>query len=349
MPKPTLPTLPTLPTRPRLPRLPRLLSLLGQRWRNIGTVLSFAVFGLGGLALAFVAIPAIHIVCRIKNRMTPGVASIGVARDGFARADIAQRCISASFRFYIRFMRALRVLDYGVENAGRLREDEGTPLLVVANHPSLLDYVFLAAHMPLCDCIVKEAVATRNPFTRRLTRLAGYIPNHNAGQFLEACRARLDQGRRILIFPEGTRSTPGQPVHLLRGAAHIAIRCRVPLRVVRITCEPPVLTKKQKWWETAATRPFFRITIGEKIDITPYPESADDPSAPVQSPWRAARLLTSRLRIALDPHSGKSTTHSSTHSSTHPSTHSSTRSSTHSSTHSSTRSSTRSTTHSTTP
>ncbi|MDR1282105.1 MAG: 1-acyl-sn-glycerol-3-phosphate acyltransferase [Opitutaceae bacterium] len=305
MPKPTLPTLPHLPHRPRL------LSLLGQRWRNIGTALSFAVFGLGGLTLAFVAIPALHVIGRVRSRRNPDLADGGIAR-----ADIAQRCISASFRFYIRFMRALRVLDYGVENAGRLREDEGTPLLVVANHPSLLDYVFLAAHMPLCDCIVKESVATRNPFTRRLTRLAGYIPNHNAGQLLEACRARLDQGRRILIFPEGTRSTPGQPVHLLRGAAHIAIRCRVPLRVVRITCEPPVLTKTHKWWETAPVRPFFHITVGEKIDITPYPESADDPSAPARSPGRAARLLTRRLRIALDPHSGKSTTHSSTHSST---------------------------------
>lgn len=277
-------------------RPPSLLNLLGQRWRNIGTAISFALFGIGGLTLAFVAIPLIHLASRIHFSNTRK----STAR--LARADIAQRCISASFRIYIRIMRNLRVIDYRIENAPLLREDEGTPTLVAANHPSLLDYVFLTAHMPLCDCIVKKTIARQNPFTKHLTHSAGYIPNHNAEQLFDACRARLDQGRRILIFPEGTRSTPGQPLKLQRGAANIAIRCRVPIRIIHITCTPPILTRQQKWWATGPTRPLFRITVRDKIDITPYLEPANDGSNDTHSSTRhSARLLTAHLQTALDP------------------------------------------------
>ncbi|RRJ95122.1 1-acyl-sn-glycerol-3-phosphate acyltransferase [Opitutaceae bacterium TAV4] len=260
------------------------LNLIARRWRNAATALSFFLFGLGGLFLAFAVIPLAALFSRLRTSS--------------ARHDLAQRCISASFRIYIRIMRGLRAIDFRIENAALLREDENQPLLVVANHPSLLDYVFLASLMPRCDCIVKKPLAQRNFFTRPLVKAAGYIPNDDTAALFDACRERFAQGRRILIFPEGTRSTPGQPILLQRGAANLAVRCRVPLRVIHITCTPPILTRQHKWWQTAATRPVFRITVREKIDVIPFLEASSDGEF---SPWRAARLLNARLQRALDP------------------------------------------------
>ena len=46
--------------------------------------------------------------------------------------------------------------------------------LIVANHPSLLDYVILAAELPVCDCIVKRAL-WHNVFLGGVVRAADYI------------------------------------------------------------------------------------------------------------------------------------------------------------------------------
>ena len=265
-----------------------ILNFLDRRWRNFATALSFALFGLGGLSLAFAIIPVVAIISRVQS---PD-----------ARRNTAQRCISLSFRIYIRIMQGLRAIDIRIDNAERLREDEGKPLLVLANHPSLLDYVFVTSLMSRCDCIVKKDLAQKNPFTRAIIRSAGYIANNDAGEFFEKCSERLAQGRRILIFPEGTRSTPGQPMVLQRGAAQIAIRCRVPVRIIHITCEPTFLTRHQKWWYAPPRRPLFHITVREKIDITPFLENTGD------KPWGAVRRLNAQLQIALDPRNSPDTT-----------------------------------------
>ncbi|AHF90655.1 glycerol acyltransferase [Opitutaceae bacterium TAV5] len=267
--------------------LRRILNRAAEAWRIVATVISFMIFGAGGLVIACLWIPCICFLLHVRAFFLR--SSAGVTRS--RRHELTRRSIAASFRLFIRFIRSARVIDYRIENAGRLAADDGC--LIVANHPSLLDYVFLASLVPCCDCIVKEALL-RNPFTRHIVRAAGYIPNHDPEQLLEACRARLAAGGRIVVFPEGTRSTPGQPLRLRRGAANIAIRSGVPLRVVHITCTPPILTRQQKWWRTAPVRPLFRIVIREKIDIAPFLENNLPPS-------RAVRLLNDRLQTALAP------------------------------------------------
>jgi 1-acyl-sn-glycerol-3-phosphate acyltransferase len=249
---------------------------LRKAWRVAGTAVSFTYFGLGGLSLSLFWIPLLCLIARSSS-----------AR----RRRVAQFCIHHSFRFFVRMMRFLGVIDYRIENAAALANDDGC--LIVANHPTLLDYVFLISLMPDCDCIVKEALWD-NFFMRGVIRHAGYIPNRNAGQLLDECRQRLADGNRILIFPEGTRTQPGQPIRLQRGAANIAVRCCADIRVVHISCAPLILSKQHKWWQTADTLPVFTIRIGEKI--SPATFAADG-----VSDGHAARLLNENLYRALAP------------------------------------------------
>ena len=153
-----------------------------------------------------------------------------------------------------------------MEITGREKLADGVPRLIVANHPSLLDVVFLMSLLPRSQCVVKSELWS-SPFLGRVVRGAGYIRNDlETDQLIVACREAMAQGNNLIIFPEGTRSTPGQPLHFRRGFANIATLLETQIQMVTITCDPPTLVKGEKWWMVPARRPLFRLHFGDRID-----------------------------------------------------------------------------------
>ena len=135
-----------------------LTSRLDRLWRMTMTGFCFALFGLGGLLLSLVWFNLLLLV----------------QRDRAKRRQLARRSISASFRLFLAVVRGVGVLDYRFNNLDVLRAERGC--LVIANHPSLLDYVFLASVMNETDCLVKSALL-RNPFVSGVIRAADYLIN----------------------------------------------------------------------------------------------------------------------------------------------------------------------------
>src|SRR5699024_1962051 len=123
----------------------RLLCGLNRGWRILATGLSFAVFGIGGLLLTLLATPILWLGIRTPE----------------ARKRQAQRLVSAGCRCFITFMRVVGILRYRVTGLEHLRRPG---CLIVANHPSLIDAVFLIAFMPEVDCVVNQQL-WQNPFT----------------------------------------------------------------------------------------------------------------------------------------------------------------------------------------
>ncbi len=203
-----------------------LASSINRVWRLAMTGFCFALFGVGGLLLSLVWFNLLLIV----------------QRDCAKRRRLARRSISASFRFFMNVMRLTGVLDYRIDNLDALRSERGC--LVIANHPTLIDYVILASVMPETDCLVKSALL-RNPFVSGVIRAADYLINSEADTLLAASQQRLAQGDTLLIFPEGTRTRVGEAMTLQRGAANIAVRCNSDLRVVVIHCSEHLLDKKK--------------------------------------------------------------------------------------------------------
>ena len=76
----------------------------------------------------------------------------------------------------------------------------------------------------------------------------------------------MAQGNNLIIFPEGTRTTPGRPRLFLRGFANIATLLNAQIQLVTITCDPPTLIKGEKWWMIPPRRPVFRIHVGDRVD-----------------------------------------------------------------------------------
>ncbi|MEX0840586.1 MAG: lysophospholipid acyltransferase family protein [Parvibaculum sp.] len=221
-------------------------------WRLFGTGLSFSFFGIGGLVLSLTVFPLMNLV----------------VRDRESRAAYAQRFVHTMFRLHRNFMIVMGVLEFETHNAEALAQDKG--VLVVANHPTLLDVVLLMSLMRRSQCIVKADI-WHNPFMRGVVTATNYLRNDGDAETLVAdCAAALASGSNLIVFPEGSRTVPGAPVKLQRGVANIAIRAGAPIRLVTIKCEPPTLMKGQKWYHIPARRMHFTVTVHGLVETGTY-------------------------------------------------------------------------------
>ncbi len=151
-------------------------------WRLLATAISFALFGLGGLCLRLVIFPLLACL--------PG--------DAQRQRERARRTVSRLFWLFIRFMARSGVLTYSVEGAEKL----GRPgQMIIANHPSLIDVVFLIGLVRNTNCVVKRSL-WQNPFTRGPVRTTEYISNDGSMDMLDAAVGAPDQGRTLVSHPQ---------------------------------------------------------------------------------------------------------------------------------------------------
>ncbi|WP_413282780.1 lysophospholipid acyltransferase family protein [Vibrio sp. MA40-2] len=165
-------------------------------------------------------------------------------------------------------------------------------VVVVANHPTLIDVVIIISQLRQCDCIVKSEL-WRNPFIRHVIQMAGYIPNESP-KILDICQEKLSSGRKLLVFPEGTRTQPGKKIKCQRGAAQLAIRCKADIQRILITSNPPILYKGVPWYSVPKRKPIIEVKIMACESVSSLIEGSR--STPI-----AARKLTTYLESALEP------------------------------------------------
>ena len=215
-------------------------------WRWFGTALCFFLFGFFSFLVWAILFPVIAVF-------------LG---EGVAKKRRSRHLMHWVLRRYIGIMRTLGLLSYEVESGERLNRPGR---LIVANHPSLIDVVFLLSLTRNATCIVKPTLL-RNPFMRIPIRAVGYVYADDPKKLMEVCEEELREGSSLIIFPEGSRTTPGQPVKFQRGAANIALKSGAKILPVRIDCTPTTLTKQEKWYQIPPKRVLFRLQVGDDID-----------------------------------------------------------------------------------
>lgn len=238
-------------------------------WRILATGFCFAVFSFGGLLLSVTVFPAIRLIVTGPGR----------------RQNLTQAVIHLSFRLFVWFMEACGVLQVTVVGSEKLKNIKSC--LIIANHPCLIDVVLIISLLKKTGCIVKQSLWS-NPFLHGVVSSAGYIKNSaDPESLLNECMEYMGAGSPLIIFPEGTRSTPGNPLKFHRGAANIALRSKEPITPVIITCHPPALLKNEKWYHVPRTdRVHITLRVGDTINVHPFIED----SLPV-----ASRKLTQFL------------------------------------------------------
>lgn len=144
-------------------------------------------------------------------------------------------------------------------------------LIVVANHPSMLDALMLVARLPRSACIMKSSLMN-NPFLGPGARLARYISNDSAHGMVRGAVQDLRAGGQIVVFPEGTRTTT-PPLNRFRpGFTLIAKHAQAPIQTVVIDTDSPYLGKGWPLWKLPPLPIRFRVRLGARFAPAPDPD-----------------------------------------------------------------------------
>lgn len=208
------------------------------------------VIGLGSLALICLSwLPFAMLV----NPLLP-------ARSG---RSVGRWVTAAGFRLYLRILGTLCACRFELSELDKLNE-EG-PLIVAANHPSLLDAVLIVSRLPNAVCVMKASLMN-NWLLGSAARLSRYIRNDGAMQMIRQSREELQQGAQLLMFPEGTRTRafPLEPLTPTLGM--IARRANIPVQTVILEYSTPYLGKSWSLFKKPVLPLHCKARLGRRFD-----------------------------------------------------------------------------------
>ena len=116
----------------------------------------YFIFGTGSIGLAILLFPLMKIFLHPQERFR----------------KYARRAVSATFRFFIRLMCLAGVMRVRISDREAFRKLRSK--VVVANHPSILDIVYLVSLLPNADCIVRGTLV-RTPVVGVIRRFTEAI------------------------------------------------------------------------------------------------------------------------------------------------------------------------------
>jgi len=158
------------------------------------------------------------------------------------------------------------------------------PALIVANHPSLIDFIVLLKDFPNSVCLFKKQTK-KNPILADFVKVAGYVEGMDgtreaSERIISDCCQRLDEGHHVVVFPEGTRSASNLSVGRFRTTLfYAALKANVTIQPVSIYCAPSFLGKKQSWTDFARQNNVMVIEYLEPIDIKDFSHEGVTPQA----------------------------------------------------------------------
>lgn len=145
--------------------------------------------------------------------------------------------------------------------------------VVVANHQSLLDAVYLLSLVPDSVCIFKKSLQ-RNIALGPMASLCGFIANDAGPDLVREAVAALSEGCNVIVFPEGTRGQ-GRLNPFKPGFALIAGRARCPIQTVHLSTDPALLPKGASLMDLPRRQPLVCIRPGRRFLPTPGLRTTD--------------------------------------------------------------------------
>ncbi len=181
------------------------------------------------------------------------------------RVPLGRRTIATSFTVYLWFLRVFCLVRLDCSALDKLQLEPS--LIVVANHPSLLDAVILLSRLPRASCVMK-ATLKDNPLFGPVARFSGYISNENPMKLIkQACDALAD-GAHIVIFPEGTRTLEFPVNSFGQTAALIALRSSVPIQTLLINFSTPYLGKNWPLFRKPTLPLRITVQLGQRFEAS---------------------------------------------------------------------------------
>jgi 1-acyl-sn-glycerol-3-phosphate acyltransferase len=188
-------------------------------------------------------------------------------RDPIRRAHRLQNVMRAAFALMHHWLRWVRILDCDPRQLRGAIPDY--PCVIVANHPALDDVTTIMGGVPrLCTAVNRRTFHRwwLRPLLEQAGQFSGGVHNPlGSATVLESAAERLGRGFRVLVFPEGARSPPGQLRRFARGAFEIACRVGVPVVPILIRADPLWLKRGDRLLIPPAELPRKRLEVLETL------------------------------------------------------------------------------------
>lgn len=175
------------------------------------------------------------------------------------RVTVTRHLIALGFTIYLWFLRLFCSVRIDCSALDSLKHQSG--LIIVANHPSLLDAVILLSKLPNATCVMKASLR-KNPLFGAMARLSGYISNEDPMKLVKQSCAELKNGTHLVLFPEGTRSDTLKVNPFGQVAALIASRSGASIQTVFIRFSTSYLGKSGPLFQKPSLPLTIKITIG---------------------------------------------------------------------------------------
>ena len=186
-------------------KLPKVKNIFSYTYYCVSKLVAMLSFGIGAIILAILVFPFIRLFTLHKS-------DFGI---------IARAYVSHTFRVFLKNLEICKTSILKVEDRQAFRNIHSK--VIIANHPSLLDFVYIMSLVPNSTCIVRGSL-TRTPL-RGVIKQAYITNNTDFNEVLVECKKLTDKGCNVIVFPEGTRSPRVGQNNYKKGAARIALYC----------------------------------------------------------------------------------------------------------------------------
>jgi 1-acyl-sn-glycerol-3-phosphate acyltransferase len=145
---------------------------------------------------------------------------------------------SVPFRFAQAICRVFTSVYFDLKVRGIEHVPRTGGVLLVANHQSFLDPILLGVRLPRSlSYMARSELFEVNPVFTWLIRALGAFPVRQTGSAAGAIKEaveRLQEGRALTIYPEGSRTETGEIGPMEKGVALVIRKAKVPVIPVAI-------------------------------------------------------------------------------------------------------------------
>ena len=167
-------------------------------------------------------------------------------------------------RFNVWWLRVTCGIDYQVRGAEHI--DSTRPHVVLSKHQSAWETVAFVAIFPMQTWVLKRELMRIPVFGWTLAMIDPVPIDRDAGRkalenLVAEGQQRLDEGRWVIVFPEGTRVAPGEHGRYRQGGAMLAARTGYPVL--------PVALNSGSFWPKKGIRRYpgtIEVVIGAPIE-----------------------------------------------------------------------------------